>query len=990
MKFGLSFFGSGENTTLEDKYSLVIESAKLADKHSFSSIWLPERHFASLGCLYPNPAILHAALARETAQIRLQAGSVVLPLHNPLSIAEDWAVVDNLSRGRIGVSFASGWNPNDFAFFPEKYNCRYEEMYSGIKIVKKLWKGESVQVTNGVGKQVEVRIYPTPIQKNLPIWITAASNPQTYMKAGEIGANLLTHMLSQSIEELTKNVTIYREALVRNGHDPEVGQVTLMLHTFVGENLDSTREEARKPFCEYLKSNGSLLNQLAQSRGRQIDFASLSQVEIDEFTNFLYERFSSKRALIGTPESCVSLVEELHKIGINEITCLLDFGLSDKLILEHLLNINQLKEHYQSKFLLKNGISEIDLYREKPNRNHILKSQESGEIKFKPGVNTLKQNLQYLQKLKTHFSEEIAGVDLYQSLSEFGAEHGSTFQCVKHVYLKNEEALGEISLPEEFSSQANSNKFRPVLLHNCFLVLGTTASKDILKTSKQSFVLPIGMEGLEIYKSMSNKLWSYAIRKTDSNSENLIEGDLYIINESGELIAKSWGLKFKIVDLTSSHNNSVLPQAESYDAKIQNPILRDKKGYPIKDILLEAPLTEHWSIIEDYLCKQVSKVLGLSSINKVDSQEQLLNLGFNSLMAIELRNQIESDLGVIVSVVKFLENPKINQLVEHIVSSLNLATNVSESVSEVNHPNHAVKSWSPLVEIKGYGNQTPFFCIHPIDGNILCYRDLAKYIGSDQPLFGLQSPLFKGLEKPLETIEDMATYYIKYLRIAQPEGPYMIGGWSLGGIIAYEMAQQLSSQGYEIALLSLIDSHAPTLLNQVIIDNSKTDKKTNGISVLAEEKIDDITLINYFIKGFGSSHSEDFSLSINEQENFELNEQLDSILEKAKVANILPLGLETQKLHKMFDVFKINFLARYRYVPQPYSGSMTLFRAQEQLSENIKDSTLGWEKLVLGGVDVYDISGDHSSIIREPSVQDLAKYLRKCLTNPLLMQKCQT
>ena len=247
MQFGLMFFASGEASNDQDKYRLVIESAKFADRHGFSSIWVPERHFTALGCLYPNPAVLQAALARETEQIRLQAGSVVLPLHHPLRVAEEWAMVDNLSGGRVGVSFASGWNPSDFAFFPQRYANRYQEMYQGIQQVQSLWRGESVSIERGDGQRQDVRIYPTPIQPELPIWVTAASNPQTFIKAGELGANLLPHLFDQEVEVLAEKLTLYRQARLQHGHAPEAGQVTATLHTLVGENLAVVQEQVDPP-----------------------------------------------------------------------------------------------------------------------------------------------------------------------------------------------------------------------------------------------------------------------------------------------------------------------------------------------------------------------------------------------------------------------------------------------------------------------------------------------------------------------------------------------------------------------------------------------------------------------------------------------------------------------------------------------------------------------------------------------------------------------
>src|ERR1700752_1539216 len=121
IEFSIMFFAASEETLKHDKYDLVLKAAQFADQHSFSSVWIPERHFATLGGLYPNPSVLHAALAVLTKRIQLRAGSVVLPLHNPIRVAEEWSVVDNLSNGRVGLSFASGWHARDFALQPENY-----------------------------------------------------------------------------------------------------------------------------------------------------------------------------------------------------------------------------------------------------------------------------------------------------------------------------------------------------------------------------------------------------------------------------------------------------------------------------------------------------------------------------------------------------------------------------------------------------------------------------------------------------------------------------------------------------------------------------------------------------------------------------------------------------------------------------------------------------------------------------------------------------
>src|SRR5215510_11055688 len=200
MQFGLMFFSSSEDVSNGDKYRLVIEGAKFADRHGFSCVWVPERHFTQLGCLYPNPALLQAALARETQRISLRAGSVVLPLHHPIRVAEEWAVVDNLSGGRVDIAFASGWHAEDFAFCPEDYNARREIMFDRIETVRKLWRGETVPAQTGDGRPYGVRLFPRPIQSELPIWLTAAGAVDTFRSAGRIAANVLPHLLGQDVD----------------------------------------------------------------------------------------------------------------------------------------------------------------------------------------------------------------------------------------------------------------------------------------------------------------------------------------------------------------------------------------------------------------------------------------------------------------------------------------------------------------------------------------------------------------------------------------------------------------------------------------------------------------------------------------------------------------------------------------------------------------------------------------------------------------------
>lgn len=341
MQFSLMYFSSTQPEHKEDRYRLLLEGARFADSNNFTAIWTPERHFHILGGLYPNPSVLSSALAMITQRIRLRAGSVVLPLHNIIRIVEEWAIVDNLSHGRVDLAFARGWNPDDFVLAPQNFapfTGNTDALFSGITMVQKLWRGEEISLPNGANKNAPVRIYPQPYQQELPVWVTCTSGAQRFREAGAFGAHVLTALLFQSLEDLEKKIALYRQARAEHGYDPETGHVTLMLHTFVGEDLELVREIVRKPLIEYLRTSIDLW------RHGTTRLDNLSAEEQEELLDFGFERYFQTSALLGTPATCLQMVKNLQKIGVNEIACLIDFGVAPDAVLRNLDTLNALKE----------------------------------------------------------------------------------------------------------------------------------------------------------------------------------------------------------------------------------------------------------------------------------------------------------------------------------------------------------------------------------------------------------------------------------------------------------------------------------------------------------------------------------------------------------------------------------------------------------------------------------------------------------------------
>ena len=339
MDFSLLYFANREVKDPPSEYDLLIETARFADTHGFTALWVPERHFHPFGGAYPNPALAAAALAVSTRHIRLRAGSVVLPLHDPVSIVEDWSFVDNLSRGRVDLAIATGWLPNDFVLVPERYAERRRYGLDNISVIQDLWAGKTIKRRNGDGDEVEVLTYPRPVQPEIGLWLTASSSPETFREAGARGLNVLTALLFQRVEQLAPKIEIYRAAREANGHDPSTGVVTLMVHTFVGESDDAVREVVREPFMEYLTSSADLWRNHWRYK-KAIDQKQLVEIA--------FERYFRTSAMFGSVERCTDYARSLMAVGVDEVASLVDFGVPARTVLAALPHLDEVHKSCSS------------------------------------------------------------------------------------------------------------------------------------------------------------------------------------------------------------------------------------------------------------------------------------------------------------------------------------------------------------------------------------------------------------------------------------------------------------------------------------------------------------------------------------------------------------------------------------------------------------------------------------------------------------------
>ncbi|MEU9674202.1 MupA/Atu3671 family FMN-dependent luciferase-like monooxygenase [Streptomyces parvus] len=349
--FSLYFFGdypqegSGPQ---EGRYELLMEAARFADEHGFEALWMPERHFNSFGGLFPNPAVLAAALARETRRIRLNAGSVVMPLHDPIRVAEEWSMADNLSGGRVGLGVASGWNADDFVFFPERFGQHKEEMYDRLEEVKRLWRGEALRRTTGDGER-DIRLFPRPVQSMPPLYTAVVSNPESYERAAEHDLGIVTNLMTQDVDQLRENIARYRRARSRHGLDPDAGRVAVLLHTYLGADHESARADAFEPMARYMRASLALFSGVTNSLGLSADLKALSEDDLDVVFRRAYSRYCDQRALIGDVDSTLPVAQAVADAGADEIVALVDFGVGAEQLRAGLPRLDALRRRHRER-----------------------------------------------------------------------------------------------------------------------------------------------------------------------------------------------------------------------------------------------------------------------------------------------------------------------------------------------------------------------------------------------------------------------------------------------------------------------------------------------------------------------------------------------------------------------------------------------------------------------------------------------------------------
>ena len=337
-------------------------------------------------------------------------------------------------------------------------------------------------------------------------------------------------------------------------------------------------------------------------------------------------------------------------------------------------------------------------------------------------------------------------------------------------------------------------------------------------------------------------------------------------------------------------------------------------------------------------------VLGITPIGL---QENFFDLGGHSLLAVQLFGYIERLCGKKLPLATLFQAPTIEQL------------------AHVLRQDDWVAPWSSLVAIQPGGSKPPLFCVHAHGGDVLFYRDLATYLGADQPFYALQAQGLDGTRPRHTSIPEMARHYVQEIRTLQLAGPYFLGGFCMGARIAFEMAQQLQAQGQDVALLALLDAYAPGFRSTLPPRFAQPYEVMLRLQRLWHH-LWNLTLLD--------AHKRRAYIATRAQG---MQAQVVQRLRR-KLQRVTFLSTLTERPGNGPGIAFPRAIHR-SYMPQVFAGRITVFRPTWLPLGRAYDPTMGWSNLAAGGVEIYAVPGYHNALVFEPRVRGLATLLRSCL-----------
>jgi amino acid adenylation domain-containing protein len=343
---------------------------------------------------------------------------------------------------------------------------------------------------------------------------------------------------------------------------------------------------------------------------------------------------------------------------------------------------------------------------------------------------------------------------------------------------------------------------------------------------------------------------------------------------------------------------------------------------------------------QETLCRLWQDVLRR---DRVGIHDNFFKIGGHSLLAVQLTSRVRSAFAIEMPLSVLFATPTVARMAKHIAAA---------------NGHEGPRSSQVLVSIQSQGSRVPFFCVHAVGGQVISYAELSQEMGLEQPFYGLQSPPANFSPESDISIEQMATLYNREIRSVQPVGPYLLSGWSMGGLVAWEMAQQLMKEGETMGLLALMDTTPPS-------GYLEADDRADEISMLARFALDMSRLVGKdprpLVEQFFQADAQD---------------QWKMVQETLTSYGVLAPKTAHAEMTALLNVFTRNALAMNNYSLHPSDQSVVFFRA----SETPERFSKLWTKWSGGGIQFHLVPGDHFTMLRRPNVRIIAETLQRYIS----------
>ena len=553
---------------------------------------------------------------------------------------------------------------------------------------------------------------------------------------------------------------------------------------------------------------------------------------------------------------------------------------------------------------------------------------------------------------------------------------GPRWRCLKRLYIGENEGLAELEMDEASSPDFSAFRMYPALLD---MATGCSLYSREDYESSGNLYLPMSYRRLRSYRPLTKKLYShFRLRNGEEASKEVLSFDITLLGEDGQMLADIDGFAMRRIGEVAKVTYQETRQAGSSSIDFERPNssagIAPEDGVKILDQLLRhqtppslivasksldqrsetSAVSEQEHVesrvtaesIEDTLTGWFEELLGASGVSVDDD---FFALGGHSLTGVRLFAKIRNTYKVDLELSALFGMRTVRGLAEAI----------REKRAPVRIP---VSTSSCLVPIQPNGSKPPLIFIHAVGGEVLFYEPLARIMGPDQPIWAMRSPLVFHHEQMDTSIEDLAAIYVKEILDLLPSGPYLLGGHSFGGFVAFEMAQQLLAKGRETALVAVIDAVVPGSHQHI-------------------DRSGQLTELVRKVRGGGMTY-------LMQKAALKREYLSQKIVHRTRILMSSAYHLAKKQLPpelRYAEIEEAHFRALERYSVRTYSGRITLLRAVDRGANGVlsiserDDPKLGWGAIANGGLDILDVQADHSNILIEPQVGGVAQAINAAL-----------